>query len=200
MLICARSMHLRSFRPAGKTERPHTGARIIESNTLCNLGFLNYPEGRLEYADEHLATGLIVAREIGNVMAEAIILCNLGVVKDALAEFDEAASRYDAALAIARESSLPRLEGHVLGCVGVPCARRGKFDEARSSLDAGEALLRKVSDGSERRRLAVQSVRSRAAGLDSAATAAFEAAETIAAGVSAGSTPSWASHRGGFGA
>ena len=163
------------------------GDRMIEGNTLCNLGLLNYLDGRLEDAREHLDMGLVVAREIGNVEAEGIVLCNLGMVDDALAQLDHAQSHYDAALAIAREFELPRLEGQVLGYAGVLSARRGAFDEARSRLDTGEALLRAVSDRASLGILLCNRCEAEdLAGTSSAASAALVAAEEIAAEVTAG--------------
>jgi len=166
---------------------PNQGDRMIESNTLCNLGLLNYLEGKFADAREHLDLGLVVAREIGHVQCEGIVLCNLGMVHDALGQLDEADGDYNAALAIAREFELRQLEGQILGYAGVLSARCRKFDEARSRLDTGEALLRALSDRvSVGILLCNRCEAERLAGSNFAATEALVAAEEIAEEVSAG--------------
>ena len=100
------------------------GHRRLEGNTLCNLGFLHFLQGRLDEAESHRG-GPCLARELGHVRLECIVLCNLGIVLEASARPEDARAHFEAALAIARSIGDPRSEGQFLGYLGVLQRPRG---------------------------------------------------------------------------
>jgi tetratricopeptide (TPR) repeat protein len=164
-----------------------TGHRVLEGNTLCNLGMLYVLLDRLLEAERASKAALVVARELGHVRLESIVLCNLGIVFERLTRMEEAQAQFQAALRIAQALGDPRYEGQFLGYLGVMHARQGRHDDARRCLDSGEAFLRSASDHCGLGVLLTGRAEAHhLAGDASSAAASLAAAATIAVDVGAG--------------
>ena len=177
----------RSHHEAALAVAREIGNRRLEGNTLCNLGLLHQVQGRNDEALEQLGAALTVTREIGNARAECIVLCNLGMTCDGVGRFDDAREHFEAALAIARAMGDRRREGQFLSYFGLLHAHQARFADARLCLEASNALLQAVSDQmSLGILLCARSETEHLAGAPQAARAALEAADLVAAAVSAG--------------
>jgi Flp pilus assembly protein TadD len=67
------------------------GVGIVEGH----LGWLNYREGNLDSAIEHLRTALVIAQKVGNRWREAWTERRLGIIFDARGQVEEAAEHTD---------------------------------------------------------------------------------------------------------
>nr|HET7860379.1 hypothetical protein [Caldimonas sp.] len=92
------------------------------------------------------ATGLAIAREVGNRRTEGAVLEALGAVEHEHGSAELALARYEEALALHRSVGNRRAQGTVLVRLAELHLLAGRLDEARAACAQGEAQMRAIDD------------------------------------------------------
>ena len=125
---------------------PPQDARAERASMLYNQARQHYLKRRYVDALRLFQEVREIAREMGNLTAEADVMANIGACYNDLQRSGEALEIYEAALVQARKANEHALQARILQNMGLTYRQLGRLDDAFRCVDETVALYRVIGN------------------------------------------------------